>query len=195
MTSPLSVIIAARNAGATIREQLVALTSQSWPHGGEIIVADNGSTDNTAEIVRTEASALGGDVTISLVDCRQVAGAGYARNVGARLAQFDHLAFCDADDVVDAVWVTAIGRALEEHEAVGGRLELEQLNPEWTITSRGDRLSASELPTFDKVFPVFCRCACIRQESAHTSSPMQSLATDFGRAFEASLAKHWAGAK
>jgi len=159
MTSPLSVIIAARNAEATIREQLIALTDQPWPNGGEIIVADNGSTDRTAEIVRAQANqVLRDDVVISVVDCQEMAGAGYARNVGARMSSYGHLAFCDADDVVDRDWVAAIGRALEKHEAVGGRLDLTRLNPKWTIHSRGSRLAGQELPKFDDIFPVLSSC-------------------------------------
>jgi len=53
VSRPLSVVIAAHNAEDTLGEQLDALTRQDWPFGGEIIVADNGSTDRTAAFAQS----------------------------------------------------------------------------------------------------------------------------------------------
>ena len=46
----VSVIIPVRNGGAELRAQLNALTAQEWPEGSEVIVADNGSTDDTCDV-------------------------------------------------------------------------------------------------------------------------------------------------
>ncbi len=160
MTEALSVVIAARDAAGTIADQLDALTDQPWPRGGEIIVADNGSRDATRDIVSARSKALGDDgtVTITLVDCAETPGAGHARNAGVAASTNEHVAFCDADDVVDQRWVAAMGNALDRHEAVGGRLALDRLNPAWVIDSRGSSLSADELPLFDGIFPVLSSC-------------------------------------
>ena len=45
-----------------------------------------------------------------------------------RVARGEYLAFCDADDVIEPGWVSAIGEALQQHELVGSRLEYEKLN-------------------------------------------------------------------
>lgn len=160
MSEPLSVVIAALNAETTIGQQLLALTNQPWPSGGEIIVADNGSTDATPEIVNAHVfdHCPAGAVTIRLVNCGETAGAGHARNSGVAASTFDQVAFCDADDIVADNWVAAMSRALDDHEAVGGRLDLNQLNPDWVVGSRGNALAANELPTFDGVFPVLSSC-------------------------------------
>ncbi len=157
---PLSVVIAARNAEQTIREQIIALTSQQWPNGGEIIVADNGSTDSTVQIVLEEILQLDpdGNVSVHIVNCGEVPGAGHARNAGVRVSRFPHVAFCDADDIVTDGWIEAMGSALTDHPAVGGRLALDQLNPKEVRDSRGSSLDGSSLPTFDGVFPVLSSC-------------------------------------
>jgi glycosyltransferase involved in cell wall biosynthesis len=47
----LSVIIPCLNGAATIATQLAALARQQWDQPWEIVVADNGSTDESAGIV------------------------------------------------------------------------------------------------------------------------------------------------
>ena len=49
----LSVIIPCFNAEVTIVVQLEALANQRWSKPWEVIVSDNGSTDNSMEIVKS----------------------------------------------------------------------------------------------------------------------------------------------
>jgi glycosyltransferase involved in cell wall biosynthesis len=149
------VVIAAHNAEETLGEQLDALTRQEWPFGGEIIVADNGSTDGTAAVAQTFDHPI---IEIRTVDAREHKGAGFARNRGVRAARFDNVAFCDADDVVDGSWVAEMARGLEHSTAVGGRLEFGRLNPDWVVGSRGRLVASDRLPLFDGVFPVLSSC-------------------------------------
>ncbi|MCY7394267.1 MAG: glycosyltransferase, partial [Leptolyngbyaceae cyanobacterium CAN_BIN12] len=48
----LSVILPCFNGAETIAVQLEALTRQSWAGEWEVIVVNNGSTDNSMEIVK-----------------------------------------------------------------------------------------------------------------------------------------------
>src|SRR5205807_133393 len=64
-------------------------------------------------------------------------GLAYARNVGARAAAGQLLAFCDADDVADRRWLSELAAGAEEADIVGGRLEVELLNSELVRTWRG----------------------------------------------------------
>jgi glycosyltransferase involved in cell wall biosynthesis len=155
MTPPVSVVIAAHNAEDTLGEQLDALLAQEWPNGGEIIVSDNGSTDATSEVARRRSD---GTIDIRVLDASEASGAGHARNHGVKNARFEHIAFCDADDVVCDGWVTAIGQALQHTPAVAGGLELHHLNDEWIVGSRGDPLTADSLPLFDGLFPILGSC-------------------------------------
>ena len=145
----LSVVIPAFNAAATIGEQLEALTAQTWDAQWEVIVADNGSTDETARIVERFALA---DPRIRLIDAGAVSGASFARNHGVEVSRGTSIAFCDADDVVSDSWVRSMGEALREHIFVTGPQEFESLNPEWLWGIYGTR-PAKELQTFEGIFP------------------------------------------
>ena len=86
----ISVIIAVYNGGPTIRRAIESVLSQTYPTY-ELIVVDDGSTDDTAAVV-----AEFGDRVRYL---RQPnAGVSVARNAGAAAAHGDWLAFLDADD-------------------------------------------------------------------------------------------------
>ncbi len=122
----LSVVMPCRNGAATVGRQLAALARQDWPQPWEVIVADNGSTDETAEVVQRYEKAL---PKLRLVQAIERPGAAHARNVGAAAAEGRALAFCDADDEVGAGWLAAMGNALQEHDFVAGRIDIEKLNP------------------------------------------------------------------
>ncbi len=107
----ISVIIPCLNAASTIGQQLDALVGQStkpW----EVIVADNGSTDQTREIVSRYANQFS---KLRIVDASLRKGAAHARNMGASAATGDYLAFCDADDVISENWLSALQTAFTEH--------------------------------------------------------------------------------
>src|SRR5689334_1914994 len=79
----LSVVIPCLNAAATLGVQLEALIGQSWPGGWEVIVADNGSTDGSREIVESYRGRL---PDLKLVDASDRRGQAHARNLGAAAA-------------------------------------------------------------------------------------------------------------
>lgn len=86
-----SVIIPAYNAARTIAETLGAILRQTVP-ASEIMVVDDGSTDDTVAI----ASTFDPRVRV-IVQSNQ--GPGAATNHGVRESKEAVLAFCDADDV------------------------------------------------------------------------------------------------
>src|SRR3954452_8254427 len=116
----LSVGIPCLNAASTLGVQLAALTRQSWPGGWEVIVADNGSTDGSREIVESYRGRLPG---LELVDASDRRGQAHARNAGAAAASGDAFLFGDADDEVAPGWLAALGRALAVHEFVACRYD------------------------------------------------------------------------
>lgn len=129
----LSVIIATRNRVRFLRGQLEALCRQEWPGGWEVIVADNGSRDDTAEVVRSYSGRLPG---LRLLDASAVPGTPYAQNQAARVALGDAFLFVDDDDEVGEGWLTAMGRALTEHPFVAARIDASKLNAPWLLGSR-----------------------------------------------------------
>jgi glycosyltransferase involved in cell wall biosynthesis len=128
LEAKLSVIIPCRNMGATIGAQLEALAQQSWSEPWEIIVSDNGSTDDSVRVVEGYAPRL---PRLRLVDSSDRPGAAHARNVGVCAAAAPALAFCDADDEVGTGWLAAMGTALSRHDFVACRLDTGKLNRAW----------------------------------------------------------------
>jgi len=88
--STFSVIIPAYNSAATLARAVESVNAQSWP-AHEIIVIDDGSTDDTLQIAR----GFGDRVRVLH---QSNAGVSAARNRGAEAATGDWLAFLDADD-------------------------------------------------------------------------------------------------
>jgi len=145
----LTVVIPARNEERTLPAQLEALLAQEWSGAWEVVVADNGSTDRTANVVDRYAHR---DFRVRLVHAHDREGVNYSRNAGALAGRGRSLAFCDADDIVGKNWVAAIGDALRRHEFVTGVLELDELNPAWLAATRG-RGDERGVATFYNIFP------------------------------------------
>lgn len=90
----ISVIIPAYNAMATISETLASVRAQTH-RDLEILVIDDGSTDDTVKIVRCHS---GEDSRVRLIEQAQ-GGVAAARNAGIAQAQSDLIAPIDADDL------------------------------------------------------------------------------------------------
>jgi glycosyltransferase involved in cell wall biosynthesis len=133
MDGIVSVIIPCRNAGAMIADQLDALAKQEFDGPVEVIVADNGSTDDSRAAVLACRDQFDRFV---LVDASARPGQAYARNVGARIATGDRLLFVDADDVVAPGYLAAMADALTEHEFVSAGFDSASLNQGWVAATR-----------------------------------------------------------
>ncbi len=91
MPPKVSVVIPTYNNAALLHETLDGVRQQTFKDF-EIIVVDDGSTDNTAEVVKRY------DPTLRFVQ-QSNQGPAAARNQGVSLAQGEFIAFCDHDDV------------------------------------------------------------------------------------------------
>lgn len=132
----LSVIIPARNAAPWLPEQLEGLAEQAYTGAWEVIVADNGSTDET----RAVAEAWRGRLPVRVVDASHQPGVSVARNAGARQARGATLLFIDADDMVAPGWLQAMAAAAGRFDGWGGRLDETTLNDPRHLAWRGVRL-------------------------------------------------------
>lgn len=98
MMRPLiSVIIPAYNAEKTIRDCLNAVCSQTYREL-EIIVINDGSTDNTAAIL--DEFRLADSRINAISQCN--GGVSSARNTGLLNASGDYIAFVDSDDIAES---------------------------------------------------------------------------------------------
>jgi glycosyltransferase involved in cell wall biosynthesis len=119
-----SVVIPTYNAARTLPEQLDALVRQTCTEPFEVVISDNNSTDDSAELARRWADRL--DLRVVPATRRQ--GVSAARNDGIAAARTDLILICDADDVVSDEWVAAMLAGLREHDYVGGPLETRSLS-------------------------------------------------------------------
>ena len=121
----ISVVVPVRNGMPWIEHQLLALSAQEVPGQWEVVVADNGSEDDTRACVEAWSER---DPRFRLVDASAQSGAGAARNVGVRWARSRLLAFCDADDVVQPGWLAAMVATLADSDLVAGVFDFSSLN-------------------------------------------------------------------
>jgi peptidoglycan/xylan/chitin deacetylase (PgdA/CDA1 family) len=112
----ISVVIPALNEEKFLPDCLESLKNQDYEGEYEIIVVDNGSTDNTANIAR--------DFGARVVFCLGRKSVSYVRQVGADAACGDIIAQADADTVYPRDWLTRIADHFSSHPdtvALAGR--------------------------------------------------------------------------
>lgn len=91
----VSVIIPAFNAAKTLIRAIDSVRRQNI-HALEIIVIDDGSIDDTAEVLKNSIQA---GEQIRLIRMHKNSGVSAARNAGIQRARGKYLAFLDADDI------------------------------------------------------------------------------------------------
>lgn len=95
MSRPLvSILIPCHNAAPWLAEAVESSVAQTWPEK-EIVLVDDGSTDNSLEIAR------GFENRGVRVLAQTNRGASAARNVALRASSGNYVQFLDADDLLD----------------------------------------------------------------------------------------------
>ena len=92
----LSVVMPNYNHGHYIQEALEAILSQSFPPS-EVIVIDDGSTDNSVQIIEGIAEK---NPTVKFYRNVKNEGVWHSSNKGAKIATGEYIYFCAADDRV-----------------------------------------------------------------------------------------------
>lgn len=144
--SPLvSVIMPAYNAARTIAEAVDSALHQTHPHI-ELIVVDDGSSDETAAILR---GRYGRDARVQVVQ-QANSGPASARNHALRLAQGEWVHFLDSDDRLHPQKVT---RSLERAAEIEGAAVV--YGPAHIIDQNGQPAPDWDFPEFPSG-DVFC---------------------------------------
>lgn len=133
MSRQLSVIIPCYNAAATLGAQLASIAAQVCGSPWEVLVADNGSSDDSRAIALSYAASIPG---LRVVDASAKRGAAHARNTGAAAATGTFLLFCDADDEMAPGYLQAMSDALDRHDFVACRYDYDRLNRSWLASAR-----------------------------------------------------------
>jgi glucosyl-dolichyl phosphate glucuronosyltransferase len=169
----LSVIIPTHDRPGALGRCLETLQAQDVDRGAiEVIVVDDGSEADIAEVVASVASAGGIDMRC---ERQQLGGLNAARNRGAALASGEVVAFLDDDTLVSSGWASALLQAFRAHgcAGVGGKVELSLATtpPRW-LASREPYLAHYDLGpearflADDDPVPVGANCAVLSAELA-----------------------------
>jgi len=133
MSVRISAVVCTHNRAGYLRKALRSLVDQTLaPWEYEIIVVDNGSQDNTKEVVN-DFSHLPNLRYLS----EPIIGLSRARNTGWRNAEGVYVAYLDDDAVASLGWLAKFIDVFETFEprpgAIGGRIEpiWEAPRPDW----------------------------------------------------------------
>ncbi len=113
-----SVIIPLYNKAAHIEKAIQSVLNQSF-HEFELIVVNDGSTDNSMHIVEhyLRTQQQGGNTSvrdhIHIINQKN-AGVSMARNNGVKAAKYDYIAFLDADDWWHKHYLAEMKRLIEQ---------------------------------------------------------------------------------
>lgn len=129
----ISVIMPAHNAEKFIKPAIESILDQTYKDL-ELIVVDDGSTDNTVEIVKTYVAE---DDRVQLIQ-NQHGGANKARNTAIEAAQYPWIACMDADDVAHPQRLEKQLKMLQAHpEIVVLGSYMEQIDGEGNVIGHG----------------------------------------------------------
>ncbi|GAB3895550.1 glycosyltransferase [Spirosoma agri] len=120
MNKGVSVVICCYNSAARLPETLEHLTKQrvsdkiKW----EVVVVDNNSTDETAQVAQRLWDSYLTTIPLTIVNEPQQ-GLIHARMTGIRAATYEYLIFCDDDNWLCTNYVTDSFRILESNDRIG----------------------------------------------------------------------------
>lgn len=134
MDKPISIVVPTHNHSEFLNECLESVMNQTWKNW-ECIIVNDGSTDNTAEIVQ---AWLEKDIRFKYVEI-QNSGVSAARNKGIGMASGEWILPLDSDDIINPQYLEkAIPFLTEENQVIYCQAEL-----------FGDQSGLWNLPDFD----------------------------------------------
>ncbi len=153
----LSVIMPAHNESGTIGNLLDASLELARIHNWEIIVVDDGSTDDTAELVQQRVDGR----CLKLITHKQNRGYGGALKSGIRASSASRIATMDSDGQHDPNDLVRLLPLLEEYDLVVGiRTSLIHSRPsrmpgKWILKWLADYLSGQKIPDLNSGLRIF----------------------------------------
>jgi glycosyltransferase involved in cell wall biosynthesis len=105
----VSIVVPTRNRAADLRVCLSSLLAQAYPPDRfEVVVVDDGSTDETASVARAHAPRV-------RLLTQTPRGSSAARNAGLAAARSDPVCFVDDDIAAPPEWLDAMVAAFDRH--------------------------------------------------------------------------------
>lgn len=107
----ITIIIPVYNQAEHLANCLASIRKQTYDNY-EIIVVNDGSTDNIIEVIEKFKEILGFKLTYSEQENK---GANAARNSGAKLAKGEYIIFCDADVIMKSIMLELMLKTLKDN--------------------------------------------------------------------------------
>lgn len=158
MEPKVSVIIPTYNSAHFLNDAIDSVLMQTYQNI-ELIIVDDGSTDNTAYIVELCAQK---DKRVSYV-FQENGGQGKARNTGIKKSTGEYIALLDADDLWGSVKIEKQMRLFKDHPDVG----LVYCN---ALCVNAHLQDVPQQPPFRKVFNGWVTKELIKQNFINNSS-------------------------
>jgi len=129
ITSKISVIIPAYNIESLLEKCVASVATQDYPEGLlEVIVVDDGSTDNTFAV----AKGLTVKYPNVTVLHKENGGSSSARNLGIRHSTGDYIGFVDSDDFVDPLMYRTLLEAAIKYDADMVQISRDEISEDGT---------------------------------------------------------------
>ena len=124
-----TVILPCYNSEATIGELMDSLADQAWRDDWELILADNGSTDRSVEIVQSYSDSIPNIRVLNVYSGegpRAPASASYNKAFAA--AKGAVFITCESDDVLGEGWLATMVEAMDGAHFIGSAIDDYKLN-------------------------------------------------------------------
>ena len=129
----ISAIIPTYNRAALLVRALSSVAAQDY-RPIEVVVVDDGSTDNTAQIIDQQKALLATQGINLIYHQQSNGGAPKARNTAMKLATGDLFAFVDSDDLWRPTFLSTLHRLLNTHPVAGlGFCQIVVIDPDDNI--------------------------------------------------------------
>ena len=115
MDKKVSVIIPCYNQGKYVSDAIKAVLAQTYKNI-EIVVINDGSTDNSSEIIKTFVDK---NQNISFLNNKENRGVIYARNMAIEAANGEYILPLDADDTIEPTYIEKAIKVLNDNPNIG----------------------------------------------------------------------------
>ena len=96
-----SIIVATYNRADILKKTLESMLNQDYPYKYEIIVVNDGSTDNTYQILQK----ISKNKKIKIHNIEKNSGPAVARNIGIKMARYPIIVIMDDDCIPEKNWL------------------------------------------------------------------------------------------
>ena len=118
----ISIIVPIYNSEKFLSSFFEALLENTFFSGDEVLLIDNGSTDDSYNICKKYSD---NNAVFKLLTYTEKAGSYAARNYGVKQANGDVLVFTDSDTEPCKEWLSAIRSIIQRKIVIAGRIQLD----------------------------------------------------------------------